>query len=235
MTPRQRGAGASDRAAAPVPATPAERPLRADARRNRARLLEVAEGVFATQGTSASTEEIARQAGVGIGTVFRHFPTKEALLEAVFVGRLRRLAEEARALAETTDPRGAFFVFFTRVVDQAATKNAFADALTEAGVDPRDAASEVGRELRDALGTLLAGAQRAGSVRADVGVPELIGLLIGTSRATEQAGDGEVRAGILRVVLDGLRPDPAARPPSAGPPAARAGESGATESGAAAG
>lgn len=75
-----------------------ERPLRADARRNRARLLDVAEAVFAEHGVTVSTEEIARTAGVGIGTVFRHFPSKEALLEAVYVARLRRLADDAAAL-----------------------------------------------------------------------------------------------------------------------------------------
>jgi AcrR family transcriptional regulator len=94
----------------PPPSSPAEpsgpsaaKPLRADARRNQARVLETAEAVFAAKGTAASTEEIARQAGVGIGTVFRHFPTKEALLEAVFVGRLRRLADEVDALAAAKD------------------------------------------------------------------------------------------------------------------------------------
>ena len=116
-----------------------DRPLRADARRNRARLLDVAEAVFAAKGTSASTEEIAREAGVGIGTVFRHFPTKEALLEAVFVGRLQRLADEAEAHLDADDPGAAFFAFFGSAVEQSATKTAFADALAQAGVDVQEA------------------------------------------------------------------------------------------------
>jgi AcrR family transcriptional regulator len=190
----------------PVSAEPSPRPLRADARRNRARVLAAAEDVFAEQGTGASTEEIARRAGVGIGTVFRHFPTKEALLEAVFVGRLRRLAGEAGGLAGAADPGAAFFDFFHRVVAHAATKNAFADALAEAGVDVSSATSEVGEELRGALSVLLEQAQAAGAVRPDVGVPELTALLVGASRAVEQTTDAGVRARTLRVLLDGLRP-----------------------------
>jgi AcrR family transcriptional regulator len=187
------------------------KPLRADARRNRARVLEAAEAVFGSKGTSASTEEIAREAGVGIGTVFRHFPTKEALLEAIVVGRLRRLAEAADSLARAEDPGAAFFTFFTRAVDQSATKIALADALAEAGVDVERAASQVGRDLRRTLGVLLARAQRAGAVRADVGVADVIALLVGASRAAEHAGwDREVQARTVAIMLDGLRP-PAAR------------------------
>src|SRR5258708_17586261 len=102
-------------------AEPLQKRPRADAQRNRARLLDVAELVFATKGIGASTEEIAREAGVGIGTVFRHFPTKEALLEAVFIRRLQQLAARADALAEADDPGAAFFSFFSYVVELAVT------------------------------------------------------------------------------------------------------------------
>lgn len=183
------------------------RPLRADAQRNRDRLLAVAEEIFATRGVTASTEEIARQAGVGIGTLFRHFPTKEDLLKAVFVGRMQRLARSAEALADAADPGAALFHFFTTVVDQAATKNALVDALTESGLAITEAAAPAG--LRDALSTLLRRAQDAGTVRPDLGVPELIGLLVGASRGVEQVGeDRQARRRIIAVILDGLRPDP---------------------------
>src|SRR5437762_11835902 len=79
--------------------------LRADARRNRCRILEAAESVFAGKGMGASTDEVASAAGVGIGTVFRHFPTKAALLEALLVSKLRRLVDEAEALCSSEDPR----------------------------------------------------------------------------------------------------------------------------------
>ena len=106
---------------------------------------------------------------MGIGTVFRHFPTKEALLEAVYVARLRTLGQEAEALASGANPGEAFFGFFARVVGYAATKNALSAALMEAGVDVSEAAAETGQGLKRALATLLSRAQEAGAVRRDVG------------------------------------------------------------------
>ncbi|KAA0023231.1 TetR/AcrR family transcriptional regulator [Antrihabitans cavernicola] len=184
-----------------------DKPLRADARRNRARLLEVAEEVFSTEGAAASTEAIARRAGVGIGTVFRHFPTKEDLLEAVFVEHMHRLAASAETLADTGDPSTAFFEFFRAVVDGSVTKNALVGALEAVGLDARDAASSTRGELRGAVTTLLAGAQRVGAVRADVDTAEVFALLVGASRAVEHAARfdvvGERTVGLI---LDGLRP-----------------------------
>jgi AcrR family transcriptional regulator len=183
------------------------KPLRADARQNRARILEAAEIVFTAKGMSASTDEISRQAGVGIGTVFRHFPTKEALIEAILVGRMQRLTEKADSLSSAPDPGEAFFRFFTYVVDQSETKNAFADALAEAGVDVRHATLQVGQELLQVIDTLLTRAQQAGSVRDDVGVTEVIALVVGTSRAAEHTGwDRDILARTLAIVFDGLRP-----------------------------
>jgi AcrR family transcriptional regulator len=184
----------------------AGKPLRADARRNRALVLETAEAVFAAKGISASTEEIARRAGVGIGTIFRHFPTKEALLEAIIIGRLRRLADEANSLSATEDPGAALFAFFTHAVDQSATKIAFVDALAGAGVDVENAISQVGKDLHQAMDRLLTRAQQAGAVRDDVGVTELIALLAGASRAAEHAGwNDDITARTLAIVFDGLR------------------------------
>lgn len=183
------------------------RPLRADAARNRAKVLAAAEAVVAEQGTSASTEEVARRAGVGIGTVFRHFPTKESLLEAVLVGLLQRLAADAEALAAADDPGAAFFGFFGQVVAQAATKNAVSAALAESGINAGDTAGQVGQELKTALGTLLDRAQQAGAVRADVALAEVMALLAGTSQAAGHlGGDRDVRSRVLAIVFDGLRP-----------------------------
>jgi AcrR family transcriptional regulator len=181
--------------------------MRADARRNRARVLEAAEAVFAAAGTSASTEEIARRAGVGVGTVFRHFPTKEALLRAILEERLTVLAAEAEALASSPDPGAALRGLFTRMVEQSAAKRTYADALADAGLDLSAALPEAARRTRSALAALLASAQRAGAVRADVGVAELLALVVGASRAAEYAGwDREVGRRTLQVVFDGLRP-----------------------------
>lgn len=187
---------------------------RADARRNRVRILDAADAVFAAQGPSASTEEIALKAGVAIGTVFRHFPTKTALVRAVFIDRLRRLAEEAQELATDAEDAGtAFFGFFQRWAELAARKQAFADALLSEGVDVGAEAKQseypkVRRALLQAVEKLLMRARLAGTVRDDIGIQELNALLVGTARAIEAVHrKPQVAARTLEVVLDGLRPE----------------------------
>ncbi|MFB9235983.1 TetR/AcrR family transcriptional regulator, partial [Plantactinospora siamensis] len=192
-----------------APAGAADRPLRADARRNRARLLTVAEQVIADRGAGVSTEEIARTAGVGIGTLFRHFPTKEDLLTAVYAERLRGVADKAAELADAQDAGAALRGLLTYVVGRSAVKNTLVAALAAAGVDPED--DETGaakRRYTTVLAGLLDRAQRAGAVRADVGLPELHALIVGASRTAELTPDPTVRARALAVVLDGLRPPP---------------------------
>jgi AcrR family transcriptional regulator len=177
------------------------RPPRADAQRNRARVLAAAERVFAQRGTSASTEEVARAAGVGVGTVFRHFPSKEALLQALVVQRLARVAADAREHAASSDARAAFFDFFTTVVRGSATKLELVDALAELGIHPNEAVAPIAEELTEAVATLLRQAQRAGVVRRDIGVRDVIALLAGASQARRYAPDDRP----LAVILDGLR------------------------------
>jgi AcrR family transcriptional regulator len=189
------------------------RAQRVDARANRIRILDVAEEVFGQGGESASTEEVARRAGVGIATVFRHFPTKAALLEAVLVRRFDRLREQAEALLDAADPGPAFLGFFSHLVADAAAKIAIAEALLDAAGD-RQAASDANSEsdaarasdgLRRAVGALLKRAQQAGAVRGDVELPEVYALLVGTSRAAARAHlDEEARARLLAIVFDGL-------------------------------
>lgn len=187
--------------------TPVVKRLRADARRNRARLLAVAEDIFATRGLTVSTEEIAAAAGVGIGTLFRHFPTKEALLEAVFVERLSALADEANALALAPEPGEVFVAFIRDVLLQARSKSAIADALASAGVDLQHTAADVKAELNSALERLLSNAQRAGAVRDDISIAELLAVLVGASRAVQHlGGNAELEARTITIFLDGLRP-----------------------------
>ncbi|MEV8099364.1 helix-turn-helix domain-containing protein [Kitasatospora sp. NPDC085879] len=184
-----------------------ERPLRADAARNRARLLDVATEVFTTRGLGVPTEEIARTAGVGVGTLFRHFPTKEALLEAVMVRRLETIKAGLVGIAATAPPDEAFFGCFRLVVEQSMGKNEFTRALTAVGVDVHEALRESSAAIQTQLTEVLAGAQRAGAVRPDLGPPELIALLVGTGATMEQlAGDPAARERIFEVVFDGLRP-----------------------------
>jgi AcrR family transcriptional regulator len=189
-----------------APATP--RPPRADARRNRARILAAAEAVFPAGGTSTPVEEVARRAGVGIGTVYRHFPTKEALLQAILVARIQRLTDEAGALSSTTDAGAAFFELFTRIVEDAAGRKAFTDALSRAGVDIKAATWAPGQKLLAELGALLARAQRAGTVRGDVDLDQVVALLVGACLAAEHGNlDRGLRARALAIVFDGLAPE----------------------------
>jgi AcrR family transcriptional regulator len=182
------------------------RAQRADARSNRGRILAAADEVFGRGGESASTEEVARLAGVGIGTVFRHFPTKAALLQEVLLRRLSGLRGQAETLLDTTDPGRAFFDFFRHLVADAATKIAISEALLAAGGDGGDAV-RAARELRAAVGALLQRAQRAGAVRGDVELPEVYALLIAASRAAAHTGlDEGARDRMLTVTFDGLAP-----------------------------
>lgn len=196
----------------PAPARPdADDQLRADARRNRGRILAAAEKVFAEKGPQASTEEVAVAAGVGIGTVFRHFPTKAALLEGVVLTKIQRLIDEADALSTSQDPRAALFEFFSRMVAGSSSKRAFSDALAEAGVDLKSATAELKQELGRKIGTLLANAQRVGTVRRDVGVPELMALMSGAFHAAEHGTDcNETVCRVLGIIFDGLRAERAA-------------------------
>ncbi|MEV6900572.1 TetR/AcrR family transcriptional regulator [Amycolatopsis sp. NPDC051372] len=185
------------------------KPLRADARRNRAKVLEAAETVFAAKGTGAPTEEVAREAGVGVGTVFRHFPTKEALLEAVLYARLHRFVDEAEAVVaqDSPDAGAAFFTFLTSWIEMSSAKNAYFEALSAAGIHVPKAGSDVATRLLEALGVLLRRAQDADAVRADLTVAELIPVIIGTAKAAEHIGaDCALRDRVVAILFDGLRP-----------------------------
>lgn len=191
------------------------KPLRADARRNRERVLSAAASVFAEHGTGASTEQVAKAAGVGVGTVFRHFPTKEALLEAVLLQLVREFADEAASLADAADPGAAFYELVRRWITMAAKKNAYSDALAAAGAPTPRPDLKTGMGVRGGLRTLLERAQSASAVRADIGVDELIPVIVGASRAVDQVADDELRERVVSVLLDGLRPS--RRPPEGAP------------------
>ncbi|GLY87779.1 TetR/AcrR family transcriptional regulator [Actinoallomurus iriomotensis] len=180
------------------------RPLRADARRNRARILAVAEAVFAEKGPSASTEEVAERAGVAIGTVFRHFPTKRELLQAIMKDVLSRLTGQATALAADGDPGTALFTFFADLVAQAAEKKTVVELLsvTGAGLTMTDAV----RPLRRQVAALLDRAKEAGAVRTDVRIDEVMALLAATCQGALQGGwDADLRERALAIVFTGLR------------------------------
>ena len=180
-----------------------DRPLRADARRNRERVLTAAREAFAESGYGVPLDAIAARAGVGPGTVYRHFPTKEALFEAVTVARVRELVVLACAGVEAADPGAALDALLGRIAEEAVAKRDLPDALGGVG----EAAVAVARtELHGALDRLLARARAAGAVRAGIGAAELLALLKGLLQAVQGSADPDLPERLLAVVRDGLRP-----------------------------
>lgn len=185
----------------PPPTAPVPR-MRADARRNRARVLAAAQAAFASDGLLVPLDEIARRAGVGAGTVYRHFPTKEALFEAVILHRVQGLADRAKALEDADPPGEALFAFVAHLTREGTAKKDLVDAL---GGAPLPNVAEVNRDLWASLAELLGRAQRAGEVRADVGIADVRALLRGAFVATSEENDPALTDRVVAVVCDGLR------------------------------
>jgi AcrR family transcriptional regulator len=180
------------------------RPLRADAARNRARVLEVAYETFAAEGLGVPIDEIARRAAVGAGTVYRNFPTKEDLYQAVIEDRINHIVDDGRALLADADPGEALFTFLRSMVLQwGATDRGLAEALAGLGIDVKDAAPEAEEAFLGLLGELLRAAQKAGTVRRDVEVPDVKALMVGAQAIQTYNADAAER--LTEVVLDGLR------------------------------
>ena len=180
------------------------RRLRVDAARNRARLLQVAYETFAAEGLSVPIDEIARRAGLGAGTVYRHFPTKESLYRAVVADRVQRIVETARALLAADDPGQALQTFLTMMVEQGATDQGMVDALAGMGFDIAQAAPDAERSFMDALGELLARAQQAGTVRADIDVQDVKTLLVGCQAMQRYSGDRHQTRRMVQIMTNGL-------------------------------
>ncbi|NES12571.1 MULTISPECIES: TetR/AcrR family transcriptional regulator [Micromonospora] len=157
--------------------------MRQDARENRERILAAAERVFGSQGEAGSTEEVARLAGVGIATVFRHFPTKEALIEAALVRHFTGLLDQTRAAAVAPDPTTALSALIRAMIERGASKLTLASMLGDAP----PAVVTVAGELKAAVDTALRRAQAVGAVRADVGVEEIYLLIRGLAQTTAAA------------------------------------------------
>jgi len=181
-----------------------DRPLRADAARNRARVLEVAYDTFAAEGLSVPIDEIARRAGVGAGTVYRHFPTKDDLFRAVIEDRILGIVDDGLALLTSGDPGDALFTFLRSIVLQwGATDRGLTDALAGAGIKIDDAVPQFEESFLSLLGGLLSAAQDAGTVRRDVAVRDVKAIVVGCQAM--QAYTPETAGRLTEVVLDGLR------------------------------
>jgi AcrR family transcriptional regulator len=150
--------------------------MRQDALRNRDRILAAAEEVFGEQGAAGSTEEVARRAGVGIGTVFRHFPTKNELIEAALIRHFARLTERARGLADTGPPGEALRALVREMIETGPTKITLISLAAADGRVP-GGAEMASRELRDATEVVLRRAQDAGQVRPEVTIDEMYLLI----------------------------------------------------------
>jgi AcrR family transcriptional regulator len=185
----------------------AHRPLRADARRNVERVLQAAEEVFATEGLAVPIDEIARRAGVGVGTVYRHFPTKQALFQAVVMVRLEALLERARELGEAPDAGAALFRFVSDLVELALQKRDLTDELAQEGLD-HEVHAAVKDELQRAFDVLLQRAQEAGAVREDIGSADVTALVMGTCLVADRHGGHEATSRLVGVICDGLRAQP---------------------------
>jgi AcrR family transcriptional regulator len=183
------------------------RPLRADARRNRELILQAARDSFAAEGIGVPLEEIARRAGVGPGTVHRHFPTKEALFEAVVVEHLEQLTRDARTALQADEAGSAFFAFLARMTSEADAKQDLADALAGAGASLGSATLQVAADLREIFAALLARAQRAGVVRTDVNAADVHAIVLAALTARRQRADTARPDRLAALVFDCLRPN----------------------------
>jgi AcrR family transcriptional regulator len=181
--------------------------MRADARRNYQRLLEAAAAAFAEHGTDASMDDIARRAGVGPGTLYRHFPTRHALLEAVYRDQVEALCARAYELGDTLPPAEALAAWLRAVAGYVTTKRGLAEALMSGPGERRPEVFADGkRAMREAGAALVRRAQEAGQVRADVDVTDLLKLGHAIALAAEHAPDGSEQADrMLALVMDGLR------------------------------
>ena len=178
------------------------RPKRADARRNYEKVLAAARESFAEGGEATALEEIARRAGVGIGTLYRHFPNRQALLEALYVGEVEEVCRSAAEL-DGADPWEALSGWFERFIAYIGTKQALAAELLNY-LDQDASLFQVCRtSLFEAGEPLLKRAQEAGVVRPDVGIAEVIQMVVGIAKIPT-ATPGQ-RQHILRIALDGLR------------------------------
>ncbi len=182
---------------------PTRRP-RADAVRNRARIVETAREVFAVRGADASLEEIARGAGVGIGTLYRHFPTRDDLVEAVFHDRIDELEALAEELLTSETPGEALATWLHAQLDQAATcRGLAAEAMLTMlahGEEPSPCES-----MRQAGAALLARAQAAGEVREGVDIDDLVRMVQAVTLAAEESDDPGTAERLFGFVLDGVR------------------------------
>ncbi|MEU5874287.1 TetR/AcrR family transcriptional regulator [Glycomyces sp. NPDC047369] len=185
--------------------TAVKRAERADAQRNRRKVLETADRLFGERGTAVSLGEIATAAGVGAGTVYRHFPTKDALLATVLDHRLSQIAEYGERALRESDPDAAFFGYLRYVTQRALENRAICEALVARGdwIEPEKAGGRC--VIDNPLALLLRRAQQAGAVRPDLDPADVRALMSGCSGIAQSAASREQAQRLAEIVWDGLR------------------------------
>lgn len=169
-------------------------------------MLDTAAATFAREGLSVTVQEIARRAGVGTGTVSRHFPTKESLYAAVLLDRMRDIADHADDLAAANDPTTAFLALFSRLVHEGAVHRGLAEALAGSGFDIEAAAATADCDVTGRLRSLLAAAQQDGGIRPDLDFADIKALMTGCL-----SHEGPDRDRVIEVISTGLRTPAAAQ------------------------
>jgi AcrR family transcriptional regulator len=182
--------------------------LRADARRNYTRLLTEARATFAAQGTDASLEHVARRAGVGIGTLYRHFPNRHALLSAVFEDAVNDLRSRAQELLDAPEPCTALVTWLREIVTHASEYRGLSRALMSVTTDHTSALSRCSDPIQQAGKALLTRAQQAGKVREDITITDLLQLTHAIALSAEESPtDTALADRLLDLTLRGLKAD----------------------------
>lgn len=179
-------------------------PRRADARRNREKLLEVARVLIDARGGSVALEEVARQAGVAIGTLYNHFPTRQALFQAVFAGEAEALRQRAADWAEDPDPGEALFRWLRLQLEYGSRGRSMGAGVMNMRHEEGSAAQRTHAGMQAAGEVLLRRAQASGQVRPDVDLARILRLILGILLANEDAPDPEGTLPMLQIVIDGI-------------------------------
>jgi AcrR family transcriptional regulator len=181
------------------------RPLRADAQRNRDRLLDAAVRAFSHDQQKMTLDAIARDAGVGIGTLYRHFPTREALIEAAYRSELARLCDAVPELLQARPPDDAMRAWMDRFVDYMTTKRGMAGALRAVIASGGNPYAQSRDRLIAAITALLRAAAAAGTVRPDIEPGDVLASLSGVSLAAGEPAQRDQARRLLDLLMDGLR------------------------------
>lgn len=180
-----------------------EHGLRADARRNREKLLVAARASFAATDEAVSLETIARDAGVGIGTLYRHFPTREALVEAVYAAELDDVTSSASSLLDEFTPEDALLAWMERYAEFVTTKRTMIASLRTGWTPNQLTTTNTRARINECIGTILAAGARSGTLRGDVDPDDVTAMVLGACLAS--ASSPEQTSRLFSLVIDGLR------------------------------